>query len=163
MISNKNYLAIFDLPKSKRPNDMTINPIKGLQCIKSTFSQFHKPIICLLFLLTFSCYKYERSKESLDYLNSPKVGDIYFFEKENENIYYPLKVKQVERDSIIFLKSQIELSLKYYVDETNESIKKDLIDDFKFYDYWTEETEVIRKNKIHSLFDKNLIFEIKRY
>jgi hypothetical protein len=141
---------------------MIFNFIKELQSMKSTFFRFFfYTIICLAFSLYYSCNKFERSNESKDYLKNPKIGDVYFLEKEDGN-YTLLKIKDIGADSILFFINKIKNNPGAYMDGSTSSRKLDVVTHTNIYKFWTDSIQVISKDKIHSLYSKELIFEIKR-
>ena len=136
----------------------------NLREFKSTFLRFFFLVpICTLFSIFYSCNTFERSSESLDYLNHPEIGDIYFLEKE-DGYYTFLKIKDIGDDRISFFRNEFHDEPGHYADEISisNSIKLNVINNPRFYSHWTDSIQVIGKDNIHSLYEKGLIFEIKR-
>lgn len=136
--------------------------VKNSRAFKSTFLRFfYLASIYTLFSFSYSCNTFERSSVSLDYLNNPLIGDIYFLEKENGN-YTLLKVKDIGADSISFFKNKAQIGPEAYIDASISSRKLDILNNSRLDTNWTDSIQVISKDKIHSLYEKELIFEIKR-
>ncbi len=113
-------------------------------------------------LLFCACNKYERSKESIEYLENPKIGDLYFIEKENE-YFSIIKISNIKNDSISFYKNNSSLNSKHIVDESINTIKfKSVPEQLNHSRHWSDSIIKFSKSELTVLYTNNLIYEIKR-
>lgn len=82
------------------------------------------------------------------FIKNPKVGDVYFFNAEN-NHYTTMKVNQISKDSVTVFMNEMEIDRKADIDK---------IDLDKYY----KSKYSISKKDILKLYNQEKIYEIKR-
>jgi hypothetical protein len=71
----------------------------------------------VLVAIYYNSQKNEQNR--LEYINNPKVGDVYSFEIENGS-YSTIKITQVSKDSVFVLGNNYETNGKHYTDEIDK-------------------------------------------
>ena len=64
-------------------------------------SKFFSFALIILFILS-SCGNKEKRLQDLNYLNNPKIGDVYFVDYGKSN-FSSIKIKTITNDSILFI------------------------------------------------------------
>ncbi len=128
-----------------------LNP-KGIKCIAAI----------IFFLLTFcACGNLKTSEESANFIKNPKVGDIYFVEKE-KGVFTLMKISNITNDSVRFDLNKFSRTMASQIDATYNAVKFRRTASLNQSDYWSNSTKSYTKSALLDLYNNKFIYEIKR-
>ncbi|WP_411767793.1 hypothetical protein [Winogradskyella sp. A3E31] len=121
--------------------------------------QFLKSVLIFTLIGVTSCA--ETSSESAEYINDPKVDDIYFIEQAHGE-FTLMKIINIENDSIEFKMNKYNISLNREIDATYSALKYRKTKYLDEADNWEDVTVSFEKSQLKKQYLDKIIYEIKR-
>ncbi|TJY37346.1 hypothetical protein [Pontimicrobium aquaticum] len=114
----------------------------------------------ILVLILNACNKEVKSL-SLNYLNNPKIGDVYFVDY-GENNFSSIKITTINNDSISFVHSESIINPARFVDESVSYMKNIRVKETNNSRFYKDSIVKYSRKDILQQFDNQKIYNVVR-
>lgn len=137
----------FEKHELPTPTQQKLDRLKGK--VNSPFWMFSGLMIVGSFIIFGIYSSIQTAKDSKDFIQSPKLGDVYLIDNSN-GFYSTMKLTEISKDSLTLLINNME------IDNKTETEKIDLEKNYR-------DKYLIAKKDLQKLFNENKIYEVVRH